>query len=192
MNRNLVVWEHEWYWVFHGLVRGTPASDEIAQDWEPIRPPKLSGITELNKERLAAWNAKSRTPEEWVPKHYGEQIKGQPAEPNDWNKILRARTPAQVRDAYRSMRPWVEDLEKHAAEFLTAKKYRYPGSRRPSTRTECNKLIVGYSFNLHDNNLISQYVDNLGKGKAHQFIAYRVRGGPPVTIKKPKAEKGFS
>ena len=31
------------------------------------------------------------------------------------------------------MRGWTEDLDKYAAEFLTAKAYRYPASERPSS-----------------------------------------------------------
>jgi hypothetical protein len=144
MGKNLLLWEREWYWVFNGLVRGIPATAGIEQDWEPIRPPKLSGIPELDEERLAAWNAKSITQEGRIPRNYRRRTRGRAAERNVWAKLLRARTPAQVRKAYRSSRFWlnpakntrgcVEELRKHAPEFLTAKDYRYPGSDRPSSQ----------------------------------------------------------
>jgi hypothetical protein len=141
--RNLLIWEHEWYWIFNGLVRGIPATDGIEQDWEPIRPPKRSGRLELDEERLAHWNAKTRTQEGWIPRRYRRRTRGRAAEPDVWLRLIKARTPAQVRKAYRSsrfwlnpstnMRGWVAELEKHAAEFVNAKTYRYPGSQRQSS-----------------------------------------------------------
>jgi hypothetical protein len=143
IERNLLIWEREWYWVFDGLVRGIPATDGIEQDWEPIRPPKLSGIPELDEERLATWNAKHFTSEAWVPRRYRRQTRGRPAERDIWIKLLRAKTSAQVRAAYRASRfwlnpskntrGWVEELDKHPQDFLKAKTYRYPKSKRPSS-----------------------------------------------------------
>lgn len=143
IERHLLIWEREWYWVFSGLIRGIPATDEIEQDWEPMRPPKLSGIPELDEERLATWNAKHYTSEAWVPRRYRRRTRGIPAERDVWARLLRARTSAQVREAYlssrfwlnpsRSPRGWVEELEKHPNHFLKAKTYRYPKSKRPSS-----------------------------------------------------------
>jgi hypothetical protein len=143
LNRNLLVWEREWYWIFDGLVRGMPGTHGVEQTWELVRPPKLSGIPELDEERLEAWNAKTITRDGWIPVRYHRQTRGRAAETDVWKKILEAKTPAQIRKAYRSsrfwlnpaknMRGWVENLEKHAKEFLTAKQYRYPSSSRPSS-----------------------------------------------------------
>jgi hypothetical protein len=143
LDRNLLVWESEWYWIFHGLVYGIPARNELDQDWEMIRPPKPARFAELNEERIAEWNAKTRTPEGWVPVTRRYRTRGRAAEPMIWRQILRARRPAQISAACRAspfwlnpkrnMRPWVEELEKQAKEFMVAKKYRYPGSTRPSS-----------------------------------------------------------
>jgi hypothetical protein len=152
LDRNLLVWESEWYWIFHGLVRGIPSTSGIAQEWEPIRPPRKTGIAELDEERSAAWREKSTTQEGWIPIKYHQRTRGRAAEIDVWEKLLKARTPDQIRKAYRSsrfwlnpaknMRGWVEELDKHAKEFLTAKKYRYPNSKRPSSE---EKRIMHFS-----------------------------------------------
>jgi hypothetical protein len=43
-------------------------------------------------------------------------------------------------------------------------------------RREAKKLIVGYVFNLHENTLIPEFVDNPSAGMEHEFRAYRVKG----------------
>ncbi len=53
------------------------------------------------------------------------------------------------------------------------------------TRAECEKLVVGYSFDLSTNVLTPQYIDNPAAGTLHQFIAYRPKGvnGPAVSMR---------
>lgn len=53
------------------------------------------------------------------------------------------------------------------------------------TRVECEKLLVGYSFDLRTNDLTPQYVDNPAAGTSHQFVAYRPKGvdGPVVSMR---------
>ena len=53
------------------------------------------------------------------------------------------------------------------------------------TRVECEKLVVGYSFDLRTNVLTPQYIDNSSAGATHQFVAYRPKGvnGPEVSMK---------
>lgn len=43
-------------------------------------------------------------------------------------------------------------------------------------RIEAAKLVVGYAFDLRENTLTPQYVDNPGAGTRHEFVAYRPRG----------------
>lgn len=52
-------------------------------------------------------------------------------------------------------------------------------------RVECGKLVVGYSFDLRDNALTPQYVENPSAGKLHRFTAYRAQAsdGPSVSLK---------
>jgi hypothetical protein len=145
IDRDLLIWEHEWYWVFCGLTQGIPARNKMVSDWVPIPALKLSGRKELDEERLAFWFAKTRTPSGWVPRRYRQLIRALPAEPEVWEAILKARTPAQIRKACRSSRfwlnpafgrPWVTELQTHAKEVLVAKDYRYPASSRPSSTSK--------------------------------------------------------
>jgi hypothetical protein len=143
----LLIWEREWHWVFDGLVYGTPRKSELADSWEPLRPPKLSNIEELDQERVAEWDAKLHGPEGWVRRSIPVRMGGRDAEPEVWKQILEAKTAEQIRSAYRAssfwlnpeanLRPWVRDLEEHAEGFLTSKSYRYPGSERPSSVEKC-------------------------------------------------------
>jgi hypothetical protein len=52
-------------------------------------------------------------------------------------------------------------------------------------RVECERLVVGYKFDLRANELTPEYVENPGAGTPHHFVAYRVRGstGPGVSMK---------
>ncbi len=43
-------------------------------------------------------------------------------------------------------------------------------------RREAGKLIVGYAFDLRQNALIPEFVDNPSAGTEHEFRAYRVKG----------------
>ena len=97
LERNLLIWEREWFWIFDGLVRGIPATDGVEQVWELIRPPKLSGIAELDEERLATWNAQTITKEGWNSRGQRQRTRGRPPEPDVWKRLLRAKTAAQIR-----------------------------------------------------------------------------------------------
>ena len=55
------------------------------------------------------------------------------------------------------------------------------------TRLECEKLVVGYHFDLRKNELAVDTIPNPGAGKEHHFIAYRPQSelGPLVSLAKP-------
>ncbi len=57
-------------------------------------------------------------------------------------------------------------------------------SRGELIRTECEKLIVGYKFDLRTNDLSAETVPNPGAGTKHKFTAYRptTESGPVVTL----------
>lgn len=52
------------------------------------------------------------------------------------------------------------------------------------TRTESDRLVIGYKFNLRTNELTAETVSNPGSGNQHHFIAYRPTSepGPKVTL----------
>jgi hypothetical protein len=54
------------------------------------------------------------------------------------------------------------------------------------TRIEADNLIVGYEFDLRNNQLRAETVANPEAGRAHVFNAWRASGAPsaPVTIRK--------
>ena len=51
-------------------------------------------------------------------------------------------------------------------------------------RREVDKIVVGYSFDLRTNKIITHEIDNPTAGKTHRFKAWRTRGSPhsPVSI----------
>ena len=53
------------------------------------------------------------------------------------------------------------------------------------TRTECDNLVVGYTFDLQTNELTPQTVRNPHAGQQHRFIAYRPQNqrGPNVSMR---------
>jgi hypothetical protein len=57
-------------------------------------------------------------------------------------------------------------------------------------RREAERLIVGYAFNLQNNDLIPQSIPNPGAGREHQFRAWRLNGSPldPVSIREVQPE----
>ncbi len=57
-------------------------------------------------------------------------------------------------------------------------------------RREAADLIVGYSFDLHTNDLLPRKVPNPGAGKEHLFRAWRLNGceNEPVAIRKIRPE----
>jgi hypothetical protein len=93
-----------------------------------------------------------RTPAGWVLRKELYDIKEKPGEPDVWERLKRAGTVAQVRNACRASRvwlnprvtqkPWVADLHEHASEFLAGTEYRYPKSKRPSSE---KKRIVHFA-----------------------------------------------
>ena len=148
---NLIVWEHEWYWVFGGLAFGIPARSKVETSWQPVQGPKLlawrpeskrpRGFEQLDRERLREWNSKPES-EKWRPVHYSDVLPGIPPEREVWEKIKVAKSPHQIRTAFTLSPIWlnakihgrvyVNELSEHAAEFLLCKTYRYPSSPRPS------------------------------------------------------------
>jgi len=56
-------------------------------------------------------------------------------------------------------------------------------------RRECDKLIVGYTFDLRRNTLVPKVIDNPAAGKEHLFSAYRLRNsaGDGVTMRQAAA-----
>jgi hypothetical protein len=158
VDKPLLVWEAEWFWVFHLLVFGISAHTGTHEYWEPRRPPMPVGkhgepVPEsLYRARVRDHREKMRTGAGWVLKKEPYDIKGRPGEPDIWKRLKSARTVAQVRNACRAsrlwlnpretQRPWVMDLQAHAAEFLDGKARRYPKSDRPSSE---RKRIVHFA-----------------------------------------------
>jgi hypothetical protein len=58
------------------------------------------------------------------------------------------------------------------------------------TRRETDRLIVGYSFNLQNNQLIPEAIPNPGAGREHHFRAWRINGSPldPVAMRQFQPE----
>jgi hypothetical protein len=50
------------------------------------------------------------------------------------------------------------------------------------TRREAERLVVGYTFNLQNNDLGPQAVPNPGAGREHHFRAWRLSGSPPDPV----------
>jgi len=53
------------------------------------------------------------------------------------------------------------------------------------SRTECDHLVIGYSFDLKKNEIMAKTIENPSAGKRHVFIAYRAiaQHGPEVKMK---------
>src|SRR5262245_48037657 len=65
----LIIQEHHWYWIFHGLAFGVPEATDIS--WEPSPParsPRWSGIPELDEERRIDWMRKMTSTARWKMK----------------------------------------------------------------------------------------------------------------------------
>jgi hypothetical protein len=183
---DLLFWEHEWYWVFHGLAFGVPARTRTQRVWEPELGPKLlawkpeskrpRGFEELDKERLAEWNARPES-EKWREVEYNDQMPGIRAEPQVWRQIKSARSTSQIRAAFDRSPIWlnakthgrvyVDQLREHAREFLKAKYYRYPGSDRPSSE---NKRV------LHFARAMAGIMEGIGSIRAIDLIRLRQHG----------------
>ncbi|NJO03927.1 MAG: hypothetical protein HC880_21640 [Bacteroidia bacterium] len=50
------------------------------------------------------------------------------------------------------------------------------------TRTECDKIVIGYNFDLRTNEINTQRIDNPNQGKQHNFRAYRLIGESTKTV----------
>lgn len=52
-------------------------------------------------------------------------------------------------------------------------------------RTEANRLLVAYSFDLRNSEISAQWLDNPAHGQEHRFAAYRVAGDStdPVSLR---------
>jgi len=55
-------------------------------------------------------------------------------------------------------------------------------------RIETDQIIIGYQFNLQNNELSTQVIPNPSAGRRHRFLAYRVahEPGPPVAMSSPR------
>jgi hypothetical protein len=127
--QELLFWEGLWYWVFHHL-RGdsAPSQEKLARRVE-IKRQLRSELEELGK--LVPKDDDS------VPEFQKRQIeqdlkiKPSDAEPAVWRALVAARTTADVQRACRASekwlnpefqgRPYVQDLNDHASEFVRAK-----------------------------------------------------------------------
>jgi hypothetical protein len=160
---NLMLWEHEWYWVFSLLVSGKPGRTDVQRYAEPPPPPKRENVPEsLYQERIEDQNRRMLIPAEWTERARPFEIQDIPPERDVWEKLESARTPEDVRMAYRESRVWlnpqktgkpfVADLEIHAAEFLEGKNYRYPSSDRPSSEKKrilhCARVMAGITVGI--------------------------------------------
>jgi hypothetical protein len=118
----------------------SPASWKVKR---PSPPPKLSGNREVDEERIRDWRREMVGTRGWQEVRT-RVSRRRPAEPEVWEEVKRARTVNQVQRACDNSAFWlnpkasggsplVEDLRIHTLDFLTAKKYRYPKSNRPSS-----------------------------------------------------------
>ncbi len=139
---DLLFWEQQWWFTFKYLRDGA-AAQAIAYWPQPSSPqwkPRVSGIQELDRDRLGLWITKENRRLEDFHKTAGIESRhwpGIPAERELWQRLLRAETVRQVRaicgESTRWLNPvwrgriFVQSLRDHADEFLAAKKdSRYP------------------------------------------------------------------
>jgi hypothetical protein len=142
----LYFWEHEWHAVFNGLAHGLSERGIWRSNWEPAAPPKRTGDIKLYQERVRAWEARRKTSDGWKYERYRLSRPGIQSEPQVWQQIKSAATPAAITDASdrsefwlhakRIGRPYVVKLRENADEFLKSKHYRYPHSDRPSSEAK--------------------------------------------------------
>lgn len=185
---DLIFWEHEWHWVFHGLAFGVPARSRTQRVWEPVLGPKLlvwkpestrpRGFAELDEERVIEWNAKPEC-EKWRQVEYRDHIPEIPAEPRVWSLIKVATSSSQIRAAFELSSMWlnagahgrlyVDELRGNAEEFLACKKYRYPRSERPSSES---KRV------LHFARAMAGIMEGVGSVRAIDLIRLQEHGTP--------------
>ncbi len=145
----LLLWENEWYWVFYGLAYGAGDVDDRREYFEPPRPPRHTGIEELDRERSKSFNIREKQPNAWKRARYLVRRQRIPPEADVWEKLKVANSEAEVREACQasaywlnaenSPRPFVAKLLQHPEELLKAKLYRYPKSERPTS--ELKRMI---------------------------------------------------
>jgi hypothetical protein len=58
------------------------------------------------------------------------------------------------------------------------------------SRRECDKLVVGYSFDLRTNDLAPKLIENPGAGREHHFAAWRVKDAPTDAVSMKSLEAG--
>ncbi len=78
--------------------------------FEPEPPPKRRiGVPEaLYAERVEMWNERTMKPAGWIRRPIPYDIQGKPCEPDVWNQLKEASTVAQVRDACRTSKIWLD------------------------------------------------------------------------------------
>ncbi len=88
----LLVWESEWYGVFYGLALGADEIEACHEHFEPTRPPKITGIEELDKERMHSFNLREKQPGAWQREKYSMRRPKLPAESEVWQKLNDAKS----------------------------------------------------------------------------------------------------
>lgn len=58
------------------------------------------------------------------------------------------------------------------------------------TRHECDRLVVGYTYDRPTDDLSPKLMDNPTSGKEHRFTAWRVKGAPTDAVTMNKLEAG--
>jgi hypothetical protein len=57
------------------------------------------------------------------------------------------------------------------------------------SRVESPELIIGYAFDLKNNEIVAKHIPNPGAGKKHDFRAWRLKGDPQTDVTlRPKSE----
>jgi hypothetical protein len=144
----LLFWEGLWFReVFSPLRNGIPGFSVEVLEWPRSRRlPKRSANEELNAERLRCWNKATKEDQRKVRivSTHCQFKNSVPAEVHIWNALKQAKTPEDLRSAYKKSKYWfnpewsgrgyVDRFFKHADLVIKAKNDpRYPSSNRPSS-----------------------------------------------------------
>lgn len=173
---DLLSWEHEWYWIFHGLAYGIPNRIDMRTYWQGVPPPKPTS-PELYAERVKTWNKKRASRDGWKRMEQYVESPGVAPEKGIWQQIESASSAsAIVRASDRSAfwlnarangRPYTVKLKENAHEFLKAKEYRYPTSDRPSSE---EKRV------LHFARAMAGIMEGIGSVRAIDLIRLQKHG----------------
>lgn len=153
----LIVWERDWYRVFHGLAFGIRPRKGVDSVWEPPHPPRRL----FNEAQAQEWNKEMRR-RLWTKEKISYRIRGIAAEPEVWEQLRLARSANQIRRACNASHfwlnskfspyPFVADLRTSASAFLRGKEYRCPDSNRPSSKkklaTHFARVMAGITVGM--------------------------------------------